>query len=105
MKTPKYVSRKKLSKPVLKRNYRNNILELSLAFLIARKSQSFGGFKGINPAEVEANTNVVKLVFPRKLTGMVLNCAPPFFKFQGTSPYTVDEDVRKLIWCRSTVLI
>ena len=45
----------------------NNILELGLTRSIARKSQSFGGFERIRPAEVQANT---KGHFQRKLTGM-----------------------------------
>ena len=41
---------------MLKETICNNTLELSFARSIARKPQSFGGFKKIGPAEVEAST-------------------------------------------------
>ena len=76
IRTPNYVShRKLLFRPVLKviifKDY-NNILEISLTRSIARKPQSFGGFKKIGPQKLKQTQ---KLVFQKKLTGVA--CAPP----------------------------
>ena len=51
----KYVRR--LPRPVLKEIIYNTILQLSLTRSIARKPQSFEGFKRISPAKVKASTN------------------------------------------------
>ena len=56
IRTPNYVSLRKLSRPVLKDFIYDNIMELGLTRSMARKPQSPGGFKRISPAEIEAST-------------------------------------------------
>ena len=78
IRTPNFVSHGKLSRPVLKEIIYNNILELALTRSIARKPQSFGGFKKIGPAEVEAGT---KAHLSEKINwhGLCAPTPPPFY--------------------------